>query len=859
MFSSWLNIFLLFLGFTHPFTQEAATLCQVCEKLFFLDFLSYYVRIHYKYRRITLGALTFAKRWTSTGEQSKTCFGRRLAHIPVGTFRFTISRLYSQSLHFKTFFSREKGQISGAEHRLNSMGADKQNSTNSEAWHWQLTAVHKRFSQCISIYSSNILQSKSYTLIAIFSSYNSLSMKMHSALFVVFFLYATTTASGSDDDKDGKEMKAIRDMMGALSRQIMLQQMFVEERIRSDGDSGVKQVRSQASGTKIYHQPGHSNGNRLVSIHEHANNIRTVGLGEFIAVLNGVEFRTRHNDYRLNMANRTGFGYHTTEPIPYPDVPPEVTSKGTVDEQIQEMREWFKAWSDQDHKVRDYRQYFKPVLCYLEGAWTSSTKEIDEPFESDRHFIDAATWFELQEKVRFTSYTGRKDNLENFSFLPTTIIDIINGTIPVFAQWNYRILCHPIQGRDLPLNRLRVINDLHPRMASRKAMWEHGKSRAARFQLNPFDQDTWREGPAKWGLLDKLMYQVPGKDNYPGKLKDDAFDLVAHHLDPNFNGELNAARYHRWFKVMEKGAMGLSTRHRGFADDNLFVAMTTQPKIAGMSLKSCKKNNPKKCRQVHQKFSYAIPLEIIYLTPLYKWNPFDIQYKGDIKTAAGRTVTANGRNGGRTKDTAYDGTNSKIYYMTPSAFFTGGEVSTDAADTTQNTVGVLDKTGTVRITRASGTRVFLPTIAGVGTLRQRYPIMPVHGHGSSVWKELEATKEILMKSSSFGYMCLQPLGGSGPIPTAPPNKPLRLMTQVAASNMTGPHRHEVDLTPEDVEAAMLGKRITKETGTAAGHEHRLQFRYIKNGKQWKVERCGDKRCKATCCGDLHGRFLNVIS
>ena len=39
----------------------------------------------------------------------------------------------------------------------------------------------------------------------------------------------------------------------------------------------------------------------MAAIHDHANNIRTVGMGEFVAVINGVEFRTRHNDYRLYM------------------------------------------------------------------------------------------------------------------------------------------------------------------------------------------------------------------------------------------------------------------------------------------------------------------------------------------------------------------------------------------------------------------------------------------------------------------------------------------------------------------------------------------------------------------------------
>ena len=35
------------------------------------------------------------------------------------------------------------------------------------------------------------------------------------------------------------------------------------------------------------------------------------------------------------------------------------------------------------------------------GMWTHFTKDVDESFESDRHFIDAETWFELQDIVRY--------------------------------------------------------------------------------------------------------------------------------------------------------------------------------------------------------------------------------------------------------------------------------------------------------------------------------------------------------------------------------------------------------------------------------------------------------------------------
>jgi len=152
-------------------------------------------------------------------------------------------------------------------------------------------------------------------------------------------------------------------------------------------------------GLKNYYSNTQS-GNSYCSIHDHSNNIRTVGMGEFIGVLNGVEFRTRHNDFRLNQPHSTKGDYHSVEPIAFPDVPQEVLAQPNVSAQIVEMREWFKAWKDSDHSVRDYRKYFQPVLCYLEGAWTTKQGDsIEEPFESDRHSIDASSWFDLQEKV----------------------------------------------------------------------------------------------------------------------------------------------------------------------------------------------------------------------------------------------------------------------------------------------------------------------------------------------------------------------------------------------------------------------------------------------------------------------------
>ena len=109
----------------------------------------------------------------------------------------------------------------------------------------------------------------------------------------------------------------------------------------------------------------------------------------------------------------------------------------------------------------------------------------------------------------------------------------------------------------------------------------------------------------------------------------------------------------------------------------------------------------------------------------------------------------------------------------------------------------------MRKCKASGTRIFFPQIAGVGVLRQRYPIMPVHGEGSSVWKELEATKDLLLKSKTYGYIFREPLH-SGPIPTEPPRKDIKLQITRARKTPPGPHEHELTLTANQVSHENIG-------------------------------------------------------
>jgi len=558
----------------------------------------------------------------------------------------------------------------------------------------------------------------------------------------------------------GENVQSYKNIIDSLTRQLMMQELYMEEKTRSEQDSGVKQVRLTHLGTQPYHSQSYSL-HRFLAIHEHSNHKGTVGLGEFIAILNGYQFRTRHNDYKLKMPSKTSKTWGLMEDIPFPEVPPSVLNKKTIAEQVKEMQQYFRAFNLQSKRIRNYTPYFKPILCYLEGMWTVSKGDkeaIDEPFDSDRHFIDASSWFDLTEKVRFSGYTGRKNLGENFAYLPTKIIGLLNGTIPQFAQWNYRIGCAPLK-EEVQFRNLMLIDDIASRMSKKRTLDTHEGSRAARFQFTGRKwgkpQDTFYGAE---GYLDSLMTQIPGRDNYPGELYDNAYGMeaVPQTSDPtaaNYT-KLNAAYYHRFYKTAGRDAMGTSRAKRGYADRNVFMALTSNPKVPAMKVNHCTgKRKDRVCKIYEQRMTYAIPLELIYLTPLSKWNPYNLEYKGMTNSKWGKTVTMGGRNGGFTPEKAYNGINYAAYYVTPTEFYSlAEEGEKDTADTAKKSVGVLDRNGTVRAVSASGIRIFTPNIKDAGVTRLRWPVAPVTTDGDPVYKELSAIKQILLNQKTFSYM-----------------------------------------------------------------------------------------------------------
>lgn len=673
-----------------------------------------------------------------------------------------------------------------------------------------------------------------------------------------------------DPTSDAGRIQKLEHDLEALARQVMLQQLFVEERIRSDGDSGVKQLRHNHDGTAPYFSETHTRSS-INSIHDHSNYDRTVGMGEVIAVMNGVEFRTRHNDYKLRMPSTTSSMYNALTDIPFPDVPPSVLQKHTLAEQIAEMKEYFKAYHYQNHQHRDYRPYFKPVLCYMEGAWTTDTKTLKEPFQSDRHSIDAASWFDLQEKIRYTSYSGSKHNLENFSYLPTTIMNVRNGTTE-YAQWNYRILCHPLSF-DLPLRVMKPVNEVAARLAHKFNMKKFAKSRAARFTLasklreGTYDFDLgygqFADRVYTMGLMDTIMMEIPGKNNYGAVLNDHSFNMtVFDSRDRINNTALNTAYYHRFFKYEDKGAMGTKTIHRGFADQNLFVAQTTQPQIAKIQIDDCHNvhiqghhGKVKECHHYSAQYSYAIPLEIIYLTPLYKWNPYNLPYYGHMSQQNTATVIEHGkRNGQLTPDKAYNGTNSKYYYFTPAEFYsTAKPGETDRADTDKGAVGVLDRNGVMKKVVTSGTHISLPEIEGVGSLRMRWPIVPIHMEGSSTGKELFALKEMVNHMSTYASYFVEPPSATSGAHTNLPDG--HFVTQYTHRDPPGFHRHDIYVSHEEMSSLAAGHTVSVFTSTDQGHEHTIDMGFNKTSGVYHIVACDS----LPHCWDGHPDMLTKLS
>ena len=100
------------------------------------------------------------------------------------------------------------------------------------------------------------------------------------------------------------------------------------------------------------------------------------------------------------------------------------------------------------------------------------------------------------------------------------------------------------------------------------------------------------------------------------------------------------------------------------------------------------------------RWSYAVPLEIIYQTPLSTWNPHNIPFiDRDIYDY----------NSGDCQNDAYVGWTTNNAYFTPAGFF-NGITESSSADTAAENVCALDENGQAVPVYSSGHWITFPGI-----------------------------------------------------------------------------------------------------------------------------------------------------
>jgi len=475
--------------------------------------------------------------------------------------------------------------------------------------------------------------------------------------------------------------------------QDMAQRAFIQ----GLSNSGVLTVRQYRANGDSALDRKFTAGYRPLNSHNHSNLKDTIGMAERAGVANGYTYKSRHTDYKLREPSQSG--YLATQQIPFPSVPTSVT--GTVAEQITEMQSYFQALNDQSSLTHDYREHFKWVMS-TEEVWPERfTEVVTETFPGDRHTVDASSVHEQLHKHWRDEYGGINDRAENINVWPIVSMVTSEDTVELVTIKN-RVICNQVGSLgDYHFNDFMTVRD--DAYGERRAgvVPVTLDNRNARFKI---DDGGFRNSP---GTLDELMYKCSGIEGVGSSLTETYYDK---NTQSNYNikeygggADIDAAKFTRFFSRTLPNASGRKDARRGFNDPYLFSSLTTREDVLGVS----------DGVNTHR-YTWAIPMEMIMLTPLQTWNPHNIQYVTD--------PTNGGLLDGGTVGTALLGyNNNPYYYLTPDEFYNGTD-PVDPADTT-SAKWVLDGNGVAQLCRSSGVWMVLPSINNVvNRVRTRFAI-----------------------------------------------------------------------------------------------------------------------------------------
>ena len=216
------------------------------------------------------------------------------------------------------------------------------------------------------------------------------------------------------------------------------------ERLQGQLASGVIAARQYTSSSAFDPETRiHTESYSALSAHNHSDHNNLNGLAELAMVLNGTEYRSRHNDYlyRNNVmstnpeVNERDYIFPRENSPTFPDsFPPElvnmptgVNEDGTID----------YSEGTQAHFMQNAGgEHTQVILSYVE-MWLQRIGE--DAGDQDRHVIEAGELTEQYVRETLLKASGHKNRLENFDVGPSLVRTLDEDGNVIYGQPVFRI------------------------------------------------------------------------------------------------------------------------------------------------------------------------------------------------------------------------------------------------------------------------------------------------------------------------------------------------------------------------------------------------------------------------------------
>lgn len=517
---------------------------------------------------------------------------------------------------------------------------------------------------------------------------------------------------------------------------------YITELNRLHFDSGITHSRG-------YEQGGNNPYNLPTTIaysayngHDHGNIENLVGTAEFGVMWNGIYFRLRHNDDGLYRHADVGDeSFDNRVALNPPAEPVDIAAAGSAEEKCELAEKYLKVMAGQlpQTDVADYENSARWIMTGIEvypEVYTPG-QSLKDPFAGHRHQINVDTLPELFKQEAFYNNGGHKNIRENSLGIAMAINDVDENGNPVVVLWRYRFISADVGSlADYPINDLL---DYYPDGVYEAKLGQEirtiKKSRSCRFRvkqrLGESNVTTWNRPE----LIDELIAKIPGLNGYGNTLTEEyeyygANDQLKQYGDPDT--PLAAGYYNRFYTMTGNDASNRRNAKRGFSDDRMWTARTTDPRIKQTTF-----------GDIELGFSGFIPLELNIQSFFNgNFNPHGLEDKSDEFTTQ-EFIEMVSAGVGSTEDNPLPGYNNKFYFYKSPADIFDGDTPTDPADTTiSDGLWFACADGAARKHYPSGYRYFLPTTDLIGeALRTRYPIYYAAEEGSEAFKYLSAAKK----------------------------------------------------------------------------------------------------------------------